>query len=112
MLSHASVPSLPPPHPATQPTHPQNTHTHTHSQVFLEEGYFERHSKHLPKRTRPLSLLPLVAIIFYEVSGGPFGIEDSVSSGGPLLAILGCVQCMCVCAHARVCALGAWVCVD
>nr|XP_024375958.1 probable polyamine transporter At3g19553 [Physcomitrium patens]XP_024375959.1 probable polyamine transporter At3g19553 [Physcomitrium patens]XP_024375960.1 probable polyamine transporter At3g19553 [Physcomitrium patens]XP_024375961.1 probable polyamine transporter At3g19553 [Physcomitrium patens]PNR53956.1 hypothetical protein PHYPA_007631 [Physcomitrium patens] len=36
-----------------------------------------------------LGLLPLVALIFYEVSGGPFGVEDSVKSGGPLLAILG-----------------------
>lgn len=24
---------------------------------------------------KPLSLLPLVALIFYDVSGGPFGIE-------------------------------------
>lgn len=39
----------------------------------------------LPK----LSMLPLVALIFYEVSGGPFGIEDSVRAGGPLLALLG-----------------------
>jgi amino acid transporter len=34
-------------------------------------------------------LLPLAALIFYEVSGGPFGIEDAVGAGGPLLAILG-----------------------
>ncbi|PNX69236.1 amino acid permease family protein, partial [Trifolium pratense] len=25
-----------------------------------------------------LTLLPLIALIFYEVSGGPFGVEDSV----------------------------------
>jgi hypothetical protein len=36
-----------------------------------------------------LSMLPLVALIFYEVSGGPFGLEDSVRAGGPLLALLG-----------------------
>lgn len=37
-----------------------------------------------------LTILPLVALIFYDVSGGPFGVEDSVSTGGgPLLAILG-----------------------
>lgn len=36
-----------------------------------------------------LSMLPLVALIFYEVSGGPFGVEDSVRAGGPLLTILG-----------------------
>lgn len=29
------------------------------------------------KHTKPLSLLPLVALIFYDVSGGPFGTEVS-----------------------------------
>ena len=29
------------------------------------------------KHFKPLSLLPLVALIFYDVSGGPFGIEVS-----------------------------------
>ncbi|XP_050232440.1 probable polyamine transporter At1g31830 isoform X2 [Mercurialis annua] len=36
-----------------------------------------------------LSSLPLVFLIFYEVSGGPFGVEDSVQAAGPLLALLG-----------------------
>lgn len=37
-----------------------------------------------------LTLLPLIALIFYEVSGGPFGVEDSVrTGGGPLLSLLG-----------------------
>ncbi|XP_010519287.1 PREDICTED: probable polyamine transporter At3g19553 [Tarenaya hassleriana] len=37
-----------------------------------------------------ITLLPLIFLIFYEVSGGPFGVEDSVKSGGgPLLALLG-----------------------
>lgn len=36
-----------------------------------------------------LSLVPLVFLIFYEVSGGPFGVEDSVKAGGPLLALAG-----------------------
>src|SRR5450759_2528181 len=36
-----------------------------------------------------LSMLPLVALIFFEVSGGPFGVEDSVKAGGPLFALLG-----------------------
>ncbi|XP_038709344.1 probable polyamine transporter At3g19553 isoform X2 [Tripterygium wilfordii] len=42
-------------------------------------------------KTSPrLTLLPLVALIFYEVSGGPFGVEDSVKAGGgPLLSLLG-----------------------
>ncbi|XP_031502672.1 probable polyamine transporter At1g31830 [Nymphaea colorata] len=38
---------------------------------------------------RKITLLPLVFLIYYEVSGGPFGIEDSVRAGGPLLALLG-----------------------
>ena len=29
------------------------------------------------KHFKPLSLLPLVALIFYDVSGGPFGTEVS-----------------------------------
>mmetsp|Transcript_4868 Transcript_4868/g.13997 ORF Transcript_4868/g.13997 Transcript_4868/m.13997 type:complete len:580 (+) Transcript_4868:264-2003(+) len=41
------------------------------------------------KRAKPLTLLPLVALCFYDVSGGPFGIEDAVSAGGPLLALIG-----------------------
>jgi amino acid transporter len=36
-----------------------------------------------------LSIIPLVFLIFYEVSGGPFGVEDSVKAGGRLLALLG-----------------------
>ncbi|KAL0911513.1 hypothetical protein M5K25_019661 [Dendrobium thyrsiflorum] len=37
-----------------------------------------------------LTILPLIALIFFDVSGGPFGVEDSVGAGGgPLLSILG-----------------------
>ncbi|XP_072986831.1 probable polyamine transporter At3g19553 [Typha latifolia] len=44
-----------------------------------------------PPSSRPrLTVLPLIALIFYDVSGGPFGIEDSVrTGGGPLLSLLG-----------------------
>lgn len=42
------------------------------------------------KKTPKLTLLPLIALIFYDVSGGPFGVEDSVKAGGgPLLSLLG-----------------------
>ncbi|XP_043714018.1 probable polyamine transporter At3g19553 [Telopea speciosissima] len=41
------------------------------------------------KSKTKLTLLPLIALIFYEVSGGPFGVEDSVRAGGPLLSLLG-----------------------
>lgn len=43
-----------------------------------------------PKQSvRPLTLWPLVMIVFFEVSGGPFGTEDGVAAGGPLLTMLG-----------------------
>ncbi|XP_043694189.1 probable polyamine transporter At1g31830 [Telopea speciosissima] len=38
---------------------------------------------------KKVSVLPLVFLIFYEVSGGPFGFEDTVQAAGPLLALLG-----------------------
>lgn len=51
-----------------------------------EEGMVSDVKKSNPK----LTLLPLIALIFYEVSGGPFGVEDSVrAGGGPLLSLLG-----------------------
>jgi len=37
---------------------------------------------------RELGLLPLAAIVFFNVSGGPYGIEDVVSSFGPGLALV------------------------
>ncbi|KAE9459213.1 hypothetical protein C3L33_08880, partial [Rhododendron williamsianum] len=36
-----------------------------------------------------VSVLPLVFLIFYGVSGGPFGVEDTVHAAGPLLALIG-----------------------
>jgi len=38
---------------------------------------------------KPLTLWPLVMLVFFEVSGGPFGTEDGVRAGGPLLTLLG-----------------------
>ncbi len=35
-----------------------------------------------------LGILRLVALTFYDLSGGPFGVEDSVKAAGPLLALL------------------------
>lgn len=42
-----------------------------------------------PERT--LTLFPLAALIFFEVSGGPFGVEDAVGAAGPFWALLGFV---------------------
>jgi hypothetical protein len=36
-----------------------------------------------------LGVLPLAVIVFYNVSGGPFGIETSVRAGGNFFALLG-----------------------
>ncbi|KAL3609054.1 hypothetical protein D5086_000074 [Populus alba] len=36
-----------------------------------------------------LALIPLVFLIFFEVSGGPYGEESAVGAAGPLWAILG-----------------------
>ncbi|MBI4241176.1 MAG: APC family permease [Candidatus Rokubacteria bacterium] len=41
-----------------------------------------------PPLPRELSLLPLAAVIFFNVSGGPYGIEDVVPSFGPGLTLL------------------------
>ena len=41
-----------------------------------------------PRRRRELGFLPLVAVLFFNVSGGPYGVEDAVGSLGPGLALL------------------------
>ena len=56
------------------------------SAEYVELG--ERSSPKLDKYQK-VSIIPLVFLIFYEVSGGPFGVEDSVQAAGPLLALLG-----------------------
>lgn len=37
---------------------------------------------------RELGLLPLAAIVFFNVSGGPYGVEDAVPAFGPGLVLL------------------------
>jgi amino acid transporter len=37
---------------------------------------------------RELGFVPLVAVVFFNVSGGPYGIEDAVSTFGPGLVLL------------------------
>ncbi|XVF00840.1 hypothetical protein REPUB_Repub04eG0036900 [Reevesia pubescens] len=53
---------------------------------YVELG---EHSSPKLDKYQKVSILPLVFLIFYEVSGGPFGVEDSVQAAGPLLALLG-----------------------
>jgi len=40
-----------------------------------------------PSLKRKLSLLPLTAVVFFNVSGGPYGIEDAVASFSPGLVL-------------------------
>ncbi|XP_020110893.1 probable polyamine transporter At1g31830 isoform X1 [Ananas comosus] len=54
-------------------------------------GDDDERSRNKHNNFQKVSVVPLVFLIFYEVSGGPFGIEDSVQAAGPLLAILGFV---------------------
>jgi len=42
-----------------------------------------------PEMVRTLSALSLATLIFFEVSGGAYGIEQIVQAGGPLLALVG-----------------------
>ena len=41
-----------------------------------------------PHLKRELGLVPLIAVIFFSVSGGRYGIEDAVPSFGPGLTLL------------------------
>ncbi|KAL3347276.1 hypothetical protein AABB24_021118, partial [Solanum stoloniferum] len=41
------------------------------------------------KNSKKLALIPLIFIIFFEVSGGPYGAEAAIGAAGPLLAVLG-----------------------
>lgn len=38
---------------------------------------------------RKVSTIPLIFLIFYEVSGSPFSVENSVRAARPFLALLG-----------------------
>jgi amino acid transporter len=53
---------------------------------FIPSPYihFAADNKH-----KKLGLAALTVLIFYEVSGGPFGTEDIVRAGGPFYALIG-----------------------
>ena len=54
---------------------------HSCVMVILRARNFGTHEK--------LGVLPLAIIVFYNVSGGPFGVETSVRAGGNFFALLG-----------------------
>ncbi|KAI3996769.1 hypothetical protein MKX01_041069 [Papaver californicum] len=46
--------------------------------------------RHISKPSvKKLTLIPLIFLIFFEVSGGPYGEEPSIKAAGPLFALLG-----------------------
>ncbi|KAG9150497.1 hypothetical protein Leryth_010874 [Lithospermum erythrorhizon] len=77
--------------------HDEKLKEQTTKQVIRETGQFDgttfvginETSPPRSNNAKKVSLLPLIFLIFYEVSGGPFGVEDSVRAAGPLLALAG-----------------------
>ncbi|GER56225.1 amino acid permease family protein [Striga asiatica] len=68
---------------------PGVTGSHTQQKPGDPTGESEAPPSPNIKHGKKIPLLPLVFIIFYEVSGGPFGVEDTVNAAGPLLALIG-----------------------
>ncbi|KAJ6714138.1 hypothetical protein OIU85_025728 [Salix viminalis] len=58
----------------------------SNTQLLLEE---QPPTTTTTKSRGKLALIPLVFLIFFEVSGGPYGEESAVGAAGPLWAILG-----------------------
>ncbi|KAK9126316.1 hypothetical protein Scep_015162 [Stephania cephalantha] len=84
---NSSTPSAP---PLSSPTTTTTTTTMVPSSS-LAYATLPTHHQQLEqsKKKKKLTLIPLIFLIFFEVSGGPFGEEPAVKAGGPLLAILG-----------------------
>jgi amino acid transporter len=54
-----------------------------------DEQSFGSHSSRSSKKKKALKLWPLAVLVFYNVSGGPFGIEPTIRAAGNFYAILG-----------------------
>jgi hypothetical protein len=54
--------------------------------TYPEEQIIENHYTSSPEK---LGVISLAVLVFYNVSGGPFGIETAVRAGGNFYAILG-----------------------
>lgn len=65
------------------------TDTECNSNVGEYVAFGEGSTPKLEKKLHKVSIIPLIFLIFYEVSGGPFGVEDTVRAAGPLLSLLG-----------------------
>lgn len=61
----------------------------SYHQHLLNQREEEEDPNPKTKSQKKLALLPLIFLIYFEVSGGPYGEEATVSAAGPLFAILG-----------------------
>ncbi|GLT82395.1 hypothetical protein SLE2022_007780 [Rubroshorea leprosula] len=59
------------------------------SQNLLDEENNTTSTTTTTTNFKKLSIIPLVFLIYFEVSGGPYGAESAVGAAGPLWAILG-----------------------
>jgi len=72
--------------PGPTPTTTTTTTTLGPDLTYPEEQMIERHFTSSPEK---LGVISMAVLIFYNVSGGPFGIETTVRAGGNFYAILG-----------------------
>lgn len=71
------------------------SHQHSPSSKKLLEDEEKEQLKEPPTitkiTTKKLSFIPLVFLLYFQVSGGPYGTEAMVGAGGPFFAILGII---------------------
>ncbi|KAI3986919.1 hypothetical protein MKX01_014620 [Papaver californicum] len=58
-------------------------------EIELAEITVESPSRIPKPSAKKLTLIPLIFLIYFEVSGGPFGEEGAVKAAGPLYSLLG-----------------------
>eukprot|EP01038_Epipyxis_sp_PR26KG_P008883 gene8883-11982_t len=62
--------------------------TNRHKKGLIRPSPYHHYSI-VDDKKKKLGLAALTVLIFYEVCGGPFGIEDIVRAGGPFYALVG-----------------------
>ena len=61
----------------------------THLEISPYPSMKEPSEQHFSSDSLQLGTIPLTVIIFYTVSGGPFGVEEAIRSAGAFYSILG-----------------------
>lgn len=64
----------------------RGSHNLSETLTYPEEQMIESHFTSSPEK---LGVVSLAVLVFYNVSGGPFGMETTVRAGGNLYALLG-----------------------